>query len=107
MTRYCGTEAVVRQRVARMINERTAEMQELPNAVTLWHGPPNERLKLDAECMCYRELGDCPRGELMYWREIWLEPIGDEARRSTHAHTARARRTRTRSERRARRPQEP
>jgi hypothetical protein len=26
--------------------------------------------------MCADETGDCPRGDLMYWREIWLERLG-------------------------------
>ena len=30
---------------------------------------------LGEECLCYGEPGDCPRGELMYWREIWLERV--------------------------------
>jgi hypothetical protein len=23
-------------------------------------------------------MGDCPRGELMYWREIWLERVNKQ-----------------------------
>ena len=30
---------------------------------------------LGEECLCAGQLGDCPRGELMYWREIWLERV--------------------------------
>jgi hypothetical protein len=82
MTRYCGTEAVVRARVPRMINERTGEMHELTNAVSLRHGRNGERP--DSECLCSHELGDCPRGELMFWREIWLEPL--TARGATSAN---------------------
>jgi hypothetical protein len=29
----------------------------------------------DSQCLCWNETGDCPRGELMYWREIWLERV--------------------------------
>jgi hypothetical protein len=55
-----------------MIDERTGEMREVHNTVTL----RNLRVKPEArvaECLCYDELGDCPRSELMFWREIWLE----------------------------------
>lgn len=71
MLRCCGKEAEVRARVERIIEERSGKMRELQNTVMLWklHGHP----ALCEECLCAEELGDCPRGELMYWREIWLE----------------------------------
>jgi hypothetical protein len=71
MTRCCGGVAEVRNRVDRIIDERTGKMRELHDTVTLQNLRKNERLC--DECLCYDELGDCPRGELMYWREIWLE----------------------------------
>jgi hypothetical protein len=77
MTRYCGGKAEVRDRVDRIIDERTGKMRELRNTVTLrnLHG---RIMKLrELECLCADETGDCPRGDLMYWREIWLERAND------------------------------
>jgi hypothetical protein len=73
MMRCCGREAEVRYRVDRLINETTGEMREIADAVTLtsMRGCGS----LGEECLCAGEPGDCPRGELMYWREIWLERV--------------------------------
>ena len=71
MTRCCGEAAKVLYRVDRVIDERTGEMRELHDTVALQSLRNNETL-FD-KCLCAHELGDCPRGELMYWREIWLE----------------------------------
>ena len=71
MTRCCEGVAEVRYRVDRIIDERTGKMRELHDTVTLQNLRNNETLC--DECLCQGELGDCPRGELMYWREIWLE----------------------------------
>jgi len=71
MTRCCEGLAEVRYRVDRIIDERTGKMRELYDTVTLQNMRNNETLC--DECLCGGELGDCPRGELMYWREIWLE----------------------------------
>ncbi len=76
MTRFCGGQAEVRDRVDRIIDERTGEMREMSNTVSL----KNIRSRLaiyNADCICYNQLGDCPRGELFYWRELWLERAGD------------------------------
>jgi hypothetical protein len=73
MTKCCGREAEVRYRVDRLIDERTGTMLKLSDTVTLKNVGRNERLS--EECLCYDQLGDCPRGELMYWREIWLERV--------------------------------
>ena len=81
MTRCCGAEAEVRERVDRMINERNGEMIELRNTVSLRNVHKKGSTMPDSQCLCAYEPGDCPRGELMYWREIWLEranePTGD------------------------------
>jgi len=71
MTRCCERVAEVRYRVDRIIEERTGKMRELYDTVTLQTLGNNEMLY--DECLCQNELGDCPRGELMYWREIWVE----------------------------------
>jgi hypothetical protein len=78
MTRLCGGRAEVRTRVDRMIDENTGEMRELRDTVSLRNmRRRNWRGKLvavdDSQCFCAKETGECPRGELMYWREIWLE----------------------------------
>jgi hypothetical protein len=73
MTRYCGGRAEVRGRVDRLIDEKTGKMHEVHDTVTLQNMRSRMNLLGDLECLCYDELGDCPRGELMYWREIWLE----------------------------------
>jgi hypothetical protein len=71
MTRCCGGVARVRYRVDRIIEERSGKMREIHDSVTL-QSMRNDETLFD-ECLCQGELGDCPRGELMYWREIWLE----------------------------------
>jgi hypothetical protein len=71
MARCCDGVAEVRYRVDRIIDERTGKMRELHDTVTLQNLRNNETLY--DECLCQGELGDCPRGELMYWREVWLE----------------------------------
>ena len=71
MTRFCGSEAEVRYRVDRIIDERTGAMRALSDTVTLRNIRGSGTL--GEECLCQNQMGDCPRGELMYWREIWLE----------------------------------
>jgi hypothetical protein len=73
MTRCCGALAEVRDRVDRMIHERTGRMIELSNTVSLQNVRKEGKTMPDSQCLCANETGDCPRGELMYWREIWLE----------------------------------
>lgn len=72
MTRCCGAQADVDRRLDRIISERTGEMIEIRDTVTLRDRRNNMPLG-DQDCLCADETGDCPRGELMYWREIWLE----------------------------------
>lgn len=74
MVRCCGAEARVRYRVDRLIDEDTGVMRPISDTVTLTDMDRDPTLA--EECLCYGELGDCPRGELMYWREIWLEKVG-------------------------------
>jgi hypothetical protein len=73
MTRYCGGQAEVRDRVDRLIDERTGKMREVRDTVLLSSMHSKTMTLRDPDCLCFDELGDCPRGELMYWREIWLE----------------------------------
>ena len=76
MTRCCGKEAEVRSRVDRLIDERTGIMREISDTVTLQNVGGDRALA--EECLCKGQLGDCPRGEIMYWREIWLERVPAE-----------------------------
>jgi hypothetical protein len=78
MSRVCGAVAEVRYRVTRVIDERSGKMREINHSVTLQN--PRGEPSLCDECLCYGEMGDCPRGELMYWREIWLERVNEKAR---------------------------
>jgi hypothetical protein len=80
MTRCCGAEAEVRERIDRLIDERTGLMRELRDTVSLRNVKGWGIDMPDADCLCSDELGDCPRGEMMFWREIWLERVRDEAR---------------------------
>jgi hypothetical protein len=73
MLRCCGSRAEVRYRVDRLIDEKTGLMRELSDTVTLTNILNDESLA--EECLCYGQLGDCPRGEVMYWREIWIERV--------------------------------
>jgi len=73
MMRCCGLEAEVRHRVDRFIDEKNGTMRKLPDAVALQNIGRGE--DLGEACLCYDQLGDCPRAGLMYWREIWLERV--------------------------------
>ena len=73
MTRCCGGEAEVRTRVDKIIEEKSGLMRKLQNTVMLRNMRGNPTLC--EECLCTDQMGDCPRGELMYWREIWLERV--------------------------------
>jgi hypothetical protein len=73
MMRCCGYEAEVRYRVDRIIDEKTGTMRELSHTVALQN--IGQREELGEECLCADQLGDCPRGGVMYWREIWLERV--------------------------------
>ena len=73
MTRYCGARAEVRVRLHKMISERTGEMRTVSDTVILRNVRGQALTLSESGCLCEDVLGDCPRGELMYWREIWLE----------------------------------
>ena len=73
MTMYCGGQAIVLGRLDRMIDERTGLMREIKDTVTLRDVRATSPLVPSCDCLCENVLGDCPRGDLMYWREIWLE----------------------------------
>jgi hypothetical protein len=67
MLRYCGREAKVLGRVNSIIDERTREMIHIKSDCIILEG---------FVCMGeYRRL--CPRRMYPYWREIWLERVGE------------------------------
>jgi hypothetical protein len=55
---------------------KTGLRRELSDTVMLRNIWKSE--SLTEECLCYGQLGDCPRGEVMYWREIWLECLSEK-----------------------------
>ena len=75
MTRFFGRRLEVKHRVGRIIDEQTGEMRELHDTVALRHAESGG----DLGCLCSGQLGDCPRDELMYWREIWLDRANGNA----------------------------
>jgi hypothetical protein len=65
MLRYCGREARVRQRVEKIIDEKTGRMIHFNNSCIILE---------DVTCTGkYHRY--CPRGIYPYWREIWLERV--------------------------------
>lgn len=75
MTRLSGQKVEIRRRVTRIIDEKTGRMRPMQHTVQL-RDLPGAPIACD-ECLCHSEMGDCPRGDLMYWREIWLERTQD------------------------------
>ena len=80
MVPYCGKTFRVRQRVRKIINERTGRLVELKNSCLVLDG---------ADCVGrYSRPLNCPRASNPYWREIWLERINagdrgvDEAKKA-------------------------
>ena len=69
MTTMCGNEYEVDERVEHLILEQNGQIKNVTNTVTL----------KDCDCLCWYNLGSCPRGNRIYWREIWLERLGDAA----------------------------
>lgn len=65
--RSCGQEARVIGRVKRLIDEPTGRMLELKNPCILLDGQICEGV--------YNM--SCPRGHYTYYREVWLERLGD------------------------------
>lgn len=68
MLPFCGTTARVRTRVARLIDEKTGKMVEIPSDCIILEGVTC------GGCLS-RERLLCPRSIYPYWREIWLERV--------------------------------
>lgn len=69
MLRYCGREARVRQRVEKIIDEKTGRMIRLKTSCIM----------LEDVICTGRYHRYCPRGIYPYWREIWLERVAQPA----------------------------
>lgn len=69
MVPYCGKTYRVLSRVTQIINEKTGKMQHLSNDCIMLEG-----VVCNACYSKYRHF--CPRNIYPYWREIWLERIG-------------------------------
>ena len=66
MCKFSGGTFRVHSRLDRMISELTGQMHQVPSTVIL------DQL----ECLCWNVTGGCPRQDLMYWRELWLNRAG-------------------------------
>ena len=69
MLRFCSRTARVERRVERSIDERTGLMRHMKNPCIVLAGVVCEG--------AYS--ANCPRSIPIYWRELWLERVGDPA----------------------------
>jgi hypothetical protein len=70
MVPYCGKTFRVKQRLHRIINEKTGRLITLKNSCLVLDG-----------VSCYGRYAqpiNCPRAMPPYWREIWLERVETE-----------------------------
>lgn len=65
MKDLCGKRFRVRNRLDKMIIERSGRLREVKNTVILEN----------VTCNCFYAFGGCPRKEFQYWREIWLKRV--------------------------------
>ena len=72
MLPYCGGQYRVKDRVERIIDERTGEMIEISSDCLILDG-----VVCTGDCSTGRWL--CPRGIYPYWREAWLRPVNGPA----------------------------
>lgn len=63
--RFCNQRYRVRQRVERIIHERSGEMIQLRTPGII----------LDGACGSGEFLRFCPQNEYVFWREIWLSRV--------------------------------
>jgi hypothetical protein len=72
MVPYCGGTYQVLRRVTHIINERSGKMQTLSNPCIILSGVVCQSRY--SACRLF-----CPRSIYPYWREIWLERVGQPA----------------------------
>jgi hypothetical protein len=70
MVRYCGGTYVVRDRVERIIDEKTGKLMRFDSDCIIL-----ENVICRSECSTRRLF--CPRSIYPYWREIWLRRVPD------------------------------
>jgi hypothetical protein len=68
MMPYCGGTYRVRDRVDRIIDERTGKMLKMKNSCIILDG-------VICQAKYNKRLLFCPRSTLAYWREVWLERV--------------------------------
>jgi hypothetical protein len=70
MAAYCGNEYHVLGIVSRLVDEKTGKMIEIKNPCVILDG---------VICAAHYVTGllFCPRATYPYWREIWLERVGE------------------------------
>jgi hypothetical protein len=79
MMPYCGKTFLVKQRLHKLMNEKTGQLVELKNSCLVLEG---------ADCYGrYSPPLNCPRECFTYWREIWLERVETSAGPSDKAVT--------------------
>jgi hypothetical protein len=80
MMPYCGKTFHVKDRVRKIINEKTGQLVQLKNSCLVLDG---------ADCHgCYTRPLNCPRACPPYWREIWLERVDTAGESKTAAKLA-------------------
>lgn len=75
---YCGGAYRVLKRVTRILDEKSGKMLEMKNPCILLEGVVCQARY--SECRLF-----CPRSVYLYWREIWLERVSEDALASAEA----------------------
>jgi hypothetical protein len=70
MLRYCGRAFQVKDRVQRIIDDKSGRMLKIPKGCIMRDGPV-----CSGECSAGRWF--CPRGIYRFWREAWLERVAE------------------------------
>jgi hypothetical protein len=77
MMPYCGKTFRIKQRLHKLMNEKTGQLVELKNSCLVLEG---------ADCYGrYAPPINCPRECFTYWREVWLERADSSAGQSDEA----------------------
>lgn len=80
MGRFCGRAARVVRRVERLVNERSGEMLVMKTPAVILDGIFCTGRTVEKRVFC-------PRASALFWREIWLERIGQEIGQADDAAT--------------------
>lgn len=80
MLRYCGQTLVVKDRVERLVDDRTGRMLRIPKDCIILEGSV-----CSGECSTGRWF--CPRQIYPFWREAWLRRIDGSEQRSDREHS--------------------